>query len=213
MAPFYADRLQSPRVFSEGTLVYLIVPKSSETIENTGVFYISPVSLRVEEREGIAGGLSLVFHLGHSGDRDLPVIFCVGHGLDTDLPVLFYWDLILIGAVLECSKMHMTIPDGSLILREGSIDISPRYCGPYKILKRIGKVTCKLKLFPRLQVHVNIVIPRELVELEDLSYVPYELELIVDFRERQLRNKLIPEYLIEWKDRADEDSTWETVVS
>lgn len=35
--------------------------------------------------------------------------------------------------------------------------------------------------------------------VRDLSFVPHEPELIVDFRMRKLRNKLIDEYNIKWR--------------
>lgn len=32
---------------------------------------------------------------------------------------------------------------------------------------------------------------------------------ILDVRERTLRNKIVKEYLVKWRDLPDEDSTWE----
>ena len=82
--------------------------------------------------------------------------------------------------------------------------ISPRYVGPYKILKRVGKVTYELELPAKLAaVHpvFNIsllnkclgylasLVPLESVAVKDsLSYEDLPIE-ILDCQVRKLRNK------------------------
>ena len=142
---FYANRHRSPREFSEGTLVYLRVPKDSETL-STG---------RVKK-------------------------------------------------------------------------LSPRYCGPFRVLRRIGQTAYKIDLPSSVRVHPvfhvsrlkevlgggdQIVSPQDVIAVEDLSFVPHEPDRILGFRERPLRNKTVTEYRIKWKDRIEEDSTWESLLT
>ena len=35
-------------------------------------------------------------------------------------------------------------------------------------------------------------------------------EAILDTRERRLRNRIVKEYLVRWRDLPEEDSTWES---
>lgn len=59
-----------------------------------------------------------------------------------------------------------------------------------------------------------LVSNQELVRLDDLFvYVPHERDLVIDRWERTLRSRIVAEWLIEWKDHADEDKSWENVAS
>ena len=46
--------------------------------------------------------------------------------------------------------------------------------------------------------------------LEDDHFAPHEPEKILDHRSRNLRSNVVHRYKVNWKDRLEEDSTWET---
>ena len=102
--------------------------------------------------------------------------------------------------------------------------LSPRYIGPFEILRQVGKVAYELALPPHMQ-HVhnvfhmsmlkkyhldsNHVIEYEPVEIQsDLSYVERPVE-ILDRREKMLRNKSIALVRVLWRNPKVEESTWE----
>ncbi|KAL8110718.1 hypothetical protein AgCh_026455 [Apium graveolens] len=102
--------------------------------------------------------------------------------------------------------------------------LSPRYIGPFEILRKVGKVAYELALPPQLQ-HIhnvfnvsmlkryipdsNQVIEYEPIELQpDLSYVEQPIQ-ILDRKERVLRNKSIPIVKVLWRNPRVEESTWE----
>ena len=105
--------------------------------------------------------------------------------------------------------------------------LSPRYCGPYTIVKNVGSQAYKLDLPEHLKVHnvfhVNLLkqyIPREDHVLNDNQVVmPTQgiLQLqpsgILETRERKLRNRVIRDHLVQWKDYPTEDATWEEEAS
>ena len=102
--------------------------------------------------------------------------------------------------------------------------LSPRFIGPFEILKRVGKVAYELALPPNLQhihnvFHVSVlrkynpdtshVIEYEKVEIQpNLSYVKQPIE-IIDRKEQILRNKTIPLVRVLWRNKKVEESTWE----
>ena len=102
--------------------------------------------------------------------------------------------------------------------------LSPRFIGPFKILKRVGKVAYELALPPNLQhihnvFHVSMlrkyhldashIIEYELMEIQtDLSYEEQHVE-IIDRKEQILRNKTIPLVRVLWRNQKVEESTWE----
>lgn len=45
--------------------------------------------------------------------------------------------------------------------------------------------------------------------MDDEGHLVLEPEAILDSRERHLRNKVIREFLIRWRNLPDEDATWE----
>ncbi|MCO5552666.1 hypothetical protein L7F22_006182 [Adiantum nelumboides] len=101
--------------------------------------------------------------------------------------------------------------------------LSPRYCGPYEIIKCIGTQAYKLKLPTHLKIHdvfhVSLLKPYILSEghlLDDEQIIMQTqniLELqpsrILETRERTLRNRTLREHLIQWQDYPEEDATWE----
>ncbi|XP_063949873.1 uncharacterized protein LOC135152720, partial [Daucus carota subsp. sativus] len=102
--------------------------------------------------------------------------------------------------------------------------LSPRYVGPFEILRRVGKVAYELALPPQMEhihnvFHVSMlkkynpdskhVIEYEPIELEaDLSYVERPVE-ILDRREKVLRNKVVNLVRVLWRNPKVEESTWE----
>jgi len=102
--------------------------------------------------------------------------------------------------------------------------LSPRYVGPFEILKRVGKVAYELALPPHMQhihnvFHVsmlkrylpdsNHVIEYEPIEIQpDLSFVEQPVQ-ILDKKERVLRNKSVSLVRVLWRNPKVEESTWE----
>ncbi|WMV09966.1 hypothetical protein MTR67_003351 [Solanum verrucosum] len=102
--------------------------------------------------------------------------------------------------------------------------LSPRYLGPYRILKRIGKVAYELELPADLTTvhpvfHISLlkkcvgdpasIVPLESVAMKDsLSYEDVPIE-ILDHRVRRLRNKEVATIKVLWRSRSVEGDTWE----
>ena len=94
--------------------------------------------------------------------------------------------------------------------------LSPRFIGPFEILKRVGKVAYDLALPPNLQhihnvFHVSMlrryhsdtshIIEYETVEIQpDLSYEEQPVK-ILDRKEQVLRNKTIPLVRVLWRNQ------------
>ena len=104
--------------------------------------------------------------------------------------------------------------------------MSPRFCGPFKILKKVGNVAYKLELPETSRVHPvfhvsrlrkrlynedNVVDPGILVEYTEPPVQPHEPEKVLDFHELRTRNHVRRQVLVKWKDRPDEGSTWENI--
>ena len=102
--------------------------------------------------------------------------------------------------------------------------LSPRYIGPFEVLKRVGEVAYELALPPVLSgvhpvFHVSMlkryhgdgkyIIHWDSVLLdENLSYEE-EPVAILDREVRKLRSKEIASKKVQWKNRSVEESTWE----
>ncbi|KAM7519450.1 hypothetical protein LguiB_018412 [Lonicera macranthoides] len=102
--------------------------------------------------------------------------------------------------------------------------LSPRYIGPFEILKRIGNVSYRLALPPQLSnvhnvFHVSMLRryvhdPSHIVQWENLEVVDdgtYETRpiLILNCRDQVLRNKIIPLVKVLWLHHGAEEATWE----
>ena len=109
-------------------------------------------------------------------------------------------------------------------LRIGSCaKLTPWFCGPFWILKRIGLVSYQLALPPKVKFHdvfhvsqLRKYIPDptqeirvEVIELRDDLTYPESPERILDRRDQALRNKVIPLVKIQWRNHTEEEATWE----
>jgi transposase InsO family protein len=103
--------------------------------------------------------------------------------------------------------------------------LSPRYIGPYKIIKRVGAVAYKLELPSELSgVHstfhvsnlrkclaeLDAAIPLKEVQVDPKLNFVEEPVAVVDRKVRKLRNKEIGLVKVQWKFHAGHECTWET---
>ena len=121
--------------------------------------------------------------------------------------------------------MLLRVPHDSTTLCTGKCTkISPRFCGPFKILKCIDPSTYRLNLPTGIKVHYvfhvsrlkellgvddNPVSIRNLDTLEYFSSKPHKPERILDSKTKRLRSKHIQEFKIKWMDGSIKDATWE----
>ena len=105
--------------------------------------------------------------------------------------------------------------------------LSPRYCGPYEIVKCIGTQAYKLNLPTHLKVHnvfhVSLLKPYipspdhilndDQIVMPTQNILELQPERILESREQSLRNRSIKEHLIQWQDYPPEDATWEDETS
>ena len=114
---------------------------------------------------------------------------------------------------------------GSHINQPGSRKLNPKYLGPFEITRVISPVSYQLKLPDDWKIHdvfhISLLKPyyedkydRDInvrpaaVSIED-GYPVYEVEMILDKRERKYgRGKRI-EYLVKWLGYPTYESTWE----
>ena len=111
------------------------------------------------------------------------------------------------------------------VMRFGkSRKLSPRYVGPFEILKRVGEVAYQLALPPTLTsthdvFHVSMLKKynpdgshkidyKDLENREDMSYVEKPVK-ILDQKEKVLRSKIIQMVKVLWRNHALEEATWE----
>ena len=125
----------------------------------------------------------------------------------------------------EGESVFLKISPTRGVMRFGkSGKLSPRYVGPFEILKRVGEVAYQLALPPTLTsahdvFHVSMLkkyIPdashkidyKDLEIKEDMSYVEKPVK-ILDKKEKVLRTKIIPMVKVLWRNHALEEATWE----
>jgi ribosomal protein L21E len=102
--------------------------------------------------------------------------------------------------------------------------LSPRYCGPWKIIKKIGKVAYKLELPMGSRIHPVFHVSRlkkcllngenvvdGIVALQSPVGQDYGPDRILDSREKKLRNRSFRQVLVSWKGHPITDATWESV--
>ena len=104
----------------------------------------------------------------------------------------------------------------------GAEKLQPHFYGPYKIIQKVGEVAYELELPPESKIHKvfhvsnlkkvvgqQIVTSFELPPLDDEGQLVLISECILKVRGRKLRNKIIRDYLVQWKDLPIEEATWE----
>ena len=106
--------------------------------------------------------------------------------------------------------------------------LSLRYCGPFKILKKIGDVAYRIELLDAIRAHPifhvsklkrmlhpeeNVVSLNVLVELIDPLALLHEPKKILVFRGRCMRYNVYKEALVKWKDCEQEAFTLEQVTT
>jgi hypothetical protein len=103
--------------------------------------------------------------------------------------------------------------------------LSPRFIGPFLILKRVGEVAYRLELPDHLAdvhnvFHVSqlkkcLTVPKEQLPLEDLSvqddltYAEYPIK-ILDILTRVTRSKVIKMCRVQRSHHGEDEATWET---
>ena len=110
----------------------------------------------------------------------------------------------------------------STLKKSGAEKLKPGYYGPFKVIRRIGEVAYELELPADSRVHnvfhvsrlkkalgQNVVPSAVLPPLDDEGKFILVPESILESREKQLRRRVIREYLVKWKDLPVEDATWE----
>ncbi|KAI3701002.1 hypothetical protein L2E82_45643 [Cichorium intybus] len=102
--------------------------------------------------------------------------------------------------------------------------LGPKYIGPYKIIKRVGKVAYRLELPEQLSrihntFHVSqlrkcitdetAVVPIEDIQVDErLNYVERPIA-ILERKTKSLRNKVVVLVKVQWKHRKGSECTWE----
>ena len=110
----------------------------------------------------------------------------------------------------------------SSLKKKGAEKLKPRFYGPYKIIRKVGEVAYELELPPERNIHnvfhvsnlkkevvQKIVTYSKLPPLDDEGQLILILERILEVREQKLRNKIIRDYMVQWKDLPIEEATWE----
>jgi hypothetical protein len=100
--------------------------------------------------------------------------------------------------------------------------LTPKFYGPYTILKRVGQVAYQLA-FPRHSnihhvFHVSCLkkvigtkcqTQANLPKLDEEGSIWIHPQAVLDQREHRLRERTIKEVLVQWKDTTPVDATWE----
>ncbi|KAH7306901.1 hypothetical protein KP509_22G036400 [Ceratopteris richardii] len=123
----------------------------------------------------------------------------------------------------EGDRVFLQVPLGSSLTVGQKPKLSPRFCGPWTIIKKISDVAYKLQLPNNCKVHpvfhvskLRPYISRDencvdgLVALENRVSTLDDPFLVHDKKEQKLRNHSILEYLVAWTSRPLTDATWKS---
>ena len=107
---------------------------------------------------------------------------------------------------------------------KGKWKLSPRYFGPFKVLKRIGTVSYKLELPPESKLHpvfhvscLKLKLGQHVTPLptlppaDDSGQVYTKPVAILQTRSKSLRSRVITKVLVQWLGASPEDATWESL--
>ncbi|KAH7434535.1 hypothetical protein KP509_06G022000 [Ceratopteris richardii] len=124
-------------------------------------------------------------------------------------------------------QVYIRIPERSEKFKTGQCAmLSPRYCGPFPITKKVGLRAYELQLPYESWIHPVFHVSRLRKSLTDLDNlvgqqvippipvnetVPHEPERTLRTRDKRKRSHLYEECLVKWKDGTEENSTWEKV--
>jgi len=102
--------------------------------------------------------------------------------------------------------------------------LSPRYVGPFQVLKRVSPLAYKIEMPPNLSgvhdiFHVS-QLPRCVRDLlQVITYEPLDIQLnltyeemhvqVLDSKEQQLRTKTNPLVKVLWQNHRVEEASWE----
>ena len=122
----------------------------------------------------------------------------------------------------DCVYLRLQPYQQSSLKKKGAEKLKPRFYGPYKIIQKVGEIAYELELPAESKIynvfHVSnlkkavgqqIVTSFELPPLDDEGQLILIPEHILEVRERKLRNIIIRDYLVQWKDLPIEEATWE----
>ena len=103
--------------------------------------------------------------------------------------------------------------------------LSPRFFGPFQILKRIGEVAYKLDLPAGSAIHLvfhvsclktklgkHNVSMSLLPSVNSQGFLTPELVAVLETRSHKLQNRTITQHLIQWQGGTVDDSTWEDLL-
>eukprot|EP00253_Pinus_taeda_P032475 PITA_32475 len=92
-----------------------------------------------------------------------------------------------------------------------------------RVICRVGQVAYELELPQGSKIHnvfhvsclkkalgQQVTVTDELPPMDDEGHLVLQPEAIIDTRERQLRSRMVREFLVRWKNLPDEDATWES---
>ncbi|CAN6711404.1 unnamed protein product [Malus baccata var. baccata] len=125
-----------------------------------------------------------------------------------------------------CDWVFLKLSPWKCVVRFGKKGkLSPRYIGPYMIAEQVGEVAYRLELPPELSkvhdvFHVSMlqhyvldlshVIPPQPLEINpDLTYNE-EPVTFLDWKDKELRNKIVHLVKVLWRNHSVEEATWET---
>ena len=110
----------------------------------------------------------------------------------------------------------------STLKEKGVENLKPQFYGPYGVICRVGEVAYELELPIGSKIHKifhvpclkkaigqHVVATMDLPPIDDEGHLVLQPESILDTQKRQLRNMVIKEYLVQWRNLLDEDATWE----